>query len=56
MVANFLETNPIPVKAGLAMMGLIEDRLRLPLIPMSPAPRERLRRALADLGALPTQR
>jgi 4-hydroxy-tetrahydrodipicolinate synthase len=55
MVANFLETNPIPVKAGLAMMGLIEDRLRLPLIPLSPAPRERLRCALADLGVLPTQ-
>jgi len=53
MVANFLETNPIPVKAALSMMGLIEDRLRLPLIPMSSANRERLRRALADLGLIP---
>jgi len=55
MVANFLETNPIPVKAALAMMGLIEDRLRLPLIPMSAAPRERLRRALSDLKLIPSQ-
>jgi len=53
MNANFLETNPIPVKAALAMMGLIEDRLRLPLIPMSAGPREKLRRALADLGLIP---
>jgi 4-hydroxy-tetrahydrodipicolinate synthase len=55
MVANFLETNPIPVKAALAMMGLIEDHLRLPLIPMSAAPRERLRRALSDLKLIPSQ-
>jgi len=53
MMANFLETNPIPVKAALALMGLIEDRLRLPLIPMSPPNRERLRRILADLGLIP---
>ncbi|MBM3333708.1 4-hydroxy-tetrahydrodipicolinate synthase [Candidatus Sumerlaeota bacterium] len=53
MVANFLETNPIPVKAALAMMGMIEENIRLPLVPMSSGPREKMRRALADLGLLP---
>jgi 4-hydroxy-tetrahydrodipicolinate synthase len=38
----FLESNPIPVKAALAHMDLIEDRLRLPLVPMSDALREGL--------------
>lgn len=52
MMANFLETNPIPVKAALAMMGLIEERYRLPLSPMSPTNRERLRSVLDDLGLL----
>ena len=33
MDANFLETNPSPVKAGLALMGRIRDVLRLPLVP-----------------------
>jgi len=50
MRAAFLETNPIPVKAALAMLGRCADELRLPLLPMTAAPRERLRRALADLG------
>jgi len=54
IAANFLETNPIPVKAAVAMMGLIEDRLRLPLIALSPPNREKLRRALADLGLIPS--
>ena len=48
----FLETNPIPVKAALAMMGLITDEIRLPLVPMSAAPRERLRAVLAEMGKL----
>jgi 4-hydroxy-tetrahydrodipicolinate synthase len=50
MRAAFLETNPIPVKAALAMLGRCADELRLPLLPMTAAPRERLRRVLADLG------
>lgn len=49
MRAAFLETNPIPVKAALAMLGRCSDELRLPLLPMTAAPRERLRRVLADL-------
>ena len=50
MRAAFLETNPILVKAALAMLGRCADELRLPLLPMTAAPRERLRRVLADLG------
>jgi 4-hydroxy-tetrahydrodipicolinate synthase len=53
MRALFLETNPIPIKAALAMMGFCHDELRLPLLPMSAAPRERLRAALIEAGALP---
>ena len=52
MRANFIETNPIPVKAVLAMMGLIEERYRLPLVPMAPANKDRLRTVAEDLGLL----
>ena len=51
-VANFLESNPIPVKAGMAMMGLIEETYRLPLVPITPANREKLRHVLDELGLL----
>lgn len=54
MRACFLETNPIPVKAALAMLGRCSDEVRLPLLPMSEAPRERLRRALRDFGLEPS--
>jgi 4-hydroxy-tetrahydrodipicolinate synthase len=49
MNGNFFETNPIPVKAALAMMGLIEERYRLPLVPMSPENRARLQEVLTQL-------
>jgi 4-hydroxy-tetrahydrodipicolinate synthase len=39
----FIETNPIPVKAALAMMGLIVEEYRLPLVPMSTTNRAKLR-------------
>jgi 4-hydroxy-tetrahydrodipicolinate synthase len=42
MSASFLETNPGPVKAGLALMGKIENVLRLPLVPVSDATRHAL--------------
>ena len=51
MDANFLETNPSPVKAGLALMGRIVDVLRLPLVPAARATRDALRAALAAAGA-----
>ncbi|MGA7740981.1 MAG: 4-hydroxy-tetrahydrodipicolinate synthase [Polyangia bacterium] len=45
----FIEANPIPVKAALAMMGKISDEIRSPLYPMAGANREKVRRILADL-------
>jgi len=51
MDANFLETNPSPVKAGLAAMGKMRDVLRLPLVPVTSATRDALRAALVAAGA-----
>lgn len=48
----FIETNPQPVKAALALMGRIEESLRLPLVPISPGTRERLTATLRTLGIL----
>ena len=45
----FIETNPVPVKAALAMMGKIADEIRPPLYPMAGANREKVRKILADL-------
>jgi 4-hydroxy-tetrahydrodipicolinate synthase len=50
MRANFIETSPGPVKAAMAMMGLIRENLRLPLVPVRPDTREKVRVALVDLG------
>jgi len=52
MNANFIESNPIPVKAALAMMGLIEETYRLPLVPMSSANRDKLAKIVEELGLL----
>ena len=48
----FIETNPGPVKAALAMMGLIEDEFRLPLVRMSGANQEKLRKTMKACGVL----
>ena len=48
MRALFTQVNPIPIKAALAMMGLIHDVVRLPLVPMDEPERSRLRRILSD--------
>lgn len=48
----FLDTNPVPVKAALAMMGRIEETYRLPLCEMSDALRDRLRKTLSAAGVL----
>ena len=42
MRANFIESNPMPVKAVLAMMGRIEENYRLPMCRMQPALRAKL--------------
>lgn len=48
----FCETNPIPVKAAVAMLGAIGEEIRLPLTPLSAGNRERLRGVLKELGLL----
>lgn len=50
--ALFFETNPIPVKEALGMMGKIDPELRLPLCPMAQETREKLARALKDAGLI----
>lgn len=50
--AMFFETNPIPVKTALAMMGRIQEEFRLPLCEMAPANKVKLRKVLSDLRML----
>lgn len=50
--ALFLETNPIPVKAALAMMGKISEEVRLPLTPLADDFRPKLREVLQQAGIL----
>jgi 4-hydroxy-tetrahydrodipicolinate synthase len=50
--ALFIETNPLPVKAALAQMGLIRNVLRLPLTPMSDAGQAKLTPVLKQVGLL----
>jgi 4-hydroxy-tetrahydrodipicolinate synthase len=51
--ANFIETNPAPVKAALAAMGRISNALRLPLVPLSEGRRPPLLAALKEAGVEP---
>ena len=50
--ALFIETNPVPVKEALTMMGLPSGKLRLPLVPLRPENREVLRNTLIQFGLL----
>jgi 4-hydroxy-tetrahydrodipicolinate synthase len=52
MEVNFIESSPGPVKAGLAMMNLIGENYRLPLVPVQEKSRAQLRVVLAELGLL----
>jgi 4-hydroxy-tetrahydrodipicolinate synthase len=52
MQINFVEANPIPVKAGMAMMGLLVERYRLPLVPPSDASRAKIGAVLASMGLI----
>ena len=52
MEGNFIESSPGPVKAGLALMGLIEENLRLPLVPVQEKTRNRMREILTEVGLL----
>src|SRR5206468_3152725 len=52
MQGNFIESNPLPVKAVLAMMGKIEEIYRLPLLPMRRDTRSKLQKVAADAGLI----
>ncbi|MFB3778226.1 MAG: 4-hydroxy-tetrahydrodipicolinate synthase [Bryobacteraceae bacterium] len=54
MEVNFVETNPIPVKAAMALMGLLEPVWRLPLVPPSAASLARIEKVLRDLALVAT--
>ena len=49
MNINFIESSPTPVKTALAMMGMMEETLRLPLVPLTEPSRVKLKNVLADL-------
>jgi 4-hydroxy-tetrahydrodipicolinate synthase len=50
--ALFFETNPIPIKAALALVGEIEEEYRLPLVPMSEQNKRRLKEEMERAGLL----
>ena len=52
MMAHFSEPSPAPVKAVLALMGRIEERLRLPMVPVTAATRQKLEAMLGELELL----
>jgi 4-hydroxy-tetrahydrodipicolinate synthase len=52
MLANFIESNPLPVKAVLAMMGKIEEVYRLPMLPMRRDTRSKLQKVAAEAGLI----
>lgn len=52
MRAAFIESNPLPIKASMAMLGKMKNVLRLPLVPMSEAHNDTVKAALKAAGAL----
>ena len=52
MEINFIESSPGPVKAAMALMGLLEENFRLPLVPIQEKSRVRIREVIAELGLL----
>src|SRR5436305_10556389 len=50
MDVNFIESSPGPVKAAMALMGLLEENLRLPLVPVTDKTRARVREVLEESG------
>ena len=52
METNFIESSPGPVKAAMAMMGLLAENFRLPLVPVQESSRVKLREVLLDLGLI----
>jgi 4-hydroxy-tetrahydrodipicolinate synthase len=56
MEINFIESNPIPVKAAMALMGLLEPVYRLPMCPPKPENLARIEKVLEPLGLLADRR
>ncbi len=54
MKANFVEPSPAPAKAVLSMMGKMTETVRLPIVPVTAATREKLATIAAELGLLKT--
>ena len=54
MQINFIESNPIPVKAAMAHLGLLDPHYRLPMVPPTPASLERIIQVLDDLALTST--
>src|SRR6476619_5452224 len=52
MEGNFIESSPGPVKAAMALMGLLEENLRLPLVPITEKSRAKLRQVINELGLI----
>ncbi|MDP3965422.1 MAG: 4-hydroxy-tetrahydrodipicolinate synthase [bacterium] len=52
MDINFIESNPIPVKTALSMMGLIQESFRLPLVALEPQNKAKLKKCLQGLGLI----
>lgn len=52
MEGNFIESSPGPVKAAMAMMGLLEENFRLPLVPITEKSRVRIRAIITELGLI----
>jgi 4-hydroxy-tetrahydrodipicolinate synthase len=52
ILVNFVESNPIPCKAAMAAMGLLEERYRLPMVPPSAAARDKIMHVLQQLKML----
>jgi 4-hydroxy-tetrahydrodipicolinate synthase len=49
MQVNFIESNPVPVKAAMAAMGLLEEVYRLPITPPSPESKGKILKVLNEL-------
>jgi 4-hydroxy-tetrahydrodipicolinate synthase len=56
METNFIESSPGPVKAAMAMMGLLEENFRLPLVPVTEKSRATIEQVINDLGLTGTAR
>jgi 4-hydroxy-tetrahydrodipicolinate synthase len=52
LLVNFVESNPQPVKAAMAAMGLVEETFRLPMVPPAAASKDKIADVLKELGLL----